>query len=379
MSLLGVRLTLLIGPTVALPAPPPLIEAVHEVEVTHRDDGQSGFSITFNIGRAGPSALMDYALAANPLLRPFNRVIVMVTFNATPHVLMDGIISRQELAQGAEPGTSSLTIKGEDVSVMMDREERSEEHPAQNEMLIAGKLILGYAQYGLIPVVIPPMSFDVPLPIERIPVQQGTDLDYLRKLAEVHGHVFYVTPGPVPFTNYAYWGPPIRVGLPQRAITVNMGPETNAKLDQAAKDGLGTATVDGQVQDAQTGQKIPVRTFGSLRPPLASMPSWLVDGQNVRKQKLRESGANAVQAIAQAQGAMEATTDVVKLEGELDAGSYGGVLQARALVGVRGAGFSYDGFYYVRRVTHKISLGRYTQKFELAREGLGSTTPMVPV
>ena len=69
MSLLGVRLTLLIGPTVAVPAPPPLIEALHEVEVTHRDDGQSGFSISFNIGRAGPAALMDYALAASPLLR----------------------------------------------------------------------------------------------------------------------------------------------------------------------------------------------------------------------------------------------------------------------------------------------------------------------
>ena len=68
MSLLGVRLTLLIGPTVAVPAPPPLIEALHEVEVTHRDDGQSGFSITFQIGRAGPAALMDYALANNPLL-----------------------------------------------------------------------------------------------------------------------------------------------------------------------------------------------------------------------------------------------------------------------------------------------------------------------
>jgi hypothetical protein len=379
MSLLGVRLTLLIGPTVAVPVPPPLIEAVHEVEVTHRDDGQSGFSITFNVGRAGPAALLDYALLSSPLLRPFNRVIVVVTFNASPHVLMDGIISRQDFAQGTEPGTSTLTIKGEDVSVAMDREERSVEHPAQNEMLIAGKLILSYAQYGLIPVIVPPAAFDVPLPMERIPVQQGTDLDFLRKLAEVHGYVFYVAPGPAPFTNYAYWGPPVRVGLPQRAITVNMGPETNATLDQAGKDGLGPALVEGEVQDRSTNQKVTVKTFGSLRPPLASMPSWLVDAANLRRQKLRESGANTVQAMAQAQGAMEATTDAVKLEGELDAGSYGGVLQARGLVGVRGAGFSYDGLYYVRRVTHKVALGRYTQKFSLAREGLGSTTPMVPV
>jgi len=378
MSLLGVRLTLLIGPTVAVPVPPPLIEAVHEVEVTHRDDGQSGFSITFRIGRSGPAALLDYALTSNPLLKPFNRVIVMVTFNATPHVLMDGIIGRQELAQGQEPGTSTLTIKGEDVSVMMDRQDESEEHPAQNEMLIAAKLILKYSQYGLIPVVVPPSAFDAPLPIERIPVQQGTDLEFLRALAQRHGYVFYVAPGSVPFTNYAYWGPPIRVGLPQRAITVNMGPETNATLDEASKDGMGPTMVEGKVIDRSTNEKQSIQTFGSLRPPLASMPSWLVDKANLRKQQLRKSGPNAVQARAEAQGASEATMDAVKLEGELDAGSYGGVLQARGLVGVRGAGFTYDGFYYTRKVTHKISLGRYTQRFELAREGLGSTTPMVP-
>ena len=377
MSLLGLRLTLLIGPTVALPAPPRVIEAVHEVEVTHRDDGQSGFSITFNVGRAGPSPLPDYAILANELLKPFNRVIIMVTFNASPHVLMDGIIARQELAQGQQPGTSTLTIKGEDVSVEMDREERSEEHPAQNEMVIAAKLILGYAQYGLIPKVFPPSVMDFPIPTERIPVQQGTDLDYLRKLAERHGFVFYVTPGPVPFTNVAYWGPPLRVGLPQRAITVNMGPETNATLDEASKDALGPAMVEGQVQDRNTNQKVPIQTFGSLRVPLAAMPSWLVDMANLRRQKLRESGANATQAMALAQGASEATMDAVKLEGELDGGAYGGVLQARGLVGVRGAGYTYDGFYYVKRVTHKISLGKYAQRFELAREGLGSTTPVV--
>jgi hypothetical protein len=377
MSVLGLRLTLLIGPTVAVPAPPPVIEAVHEVEVTHRDDGPSGFSITFNVGRAGPSPLPDYAILGNELLKAFNRVIVMVTFNATPHVLIDGIIARQELAQGQQPGTSTLTIKGEDVSVAMDREERSEEHPAQNEMLIAAKLILRYAQYGLIPLVIPPSAMDFPIPMERIPVQQGTDLDYLRKLAERHGFVFYVTPGPAPFTNYAYWGPPLRVGLPQRAITVNMGPETNATLDEVSKDALGPAMVEGQVQDRNTNQKLPIQTFGSLRVPLAAMPSWLVDMANLRRQKLRESGANATQAMALAQGASEATMDAVKLEGELDGGAYGGVLQARGLVGVRGAGYTYDGFYYVRRVTHKISLGKYSQRFELAREGLGSTTPVV--
>jgi hypothetical protein len=92
--LLGVNLTLLIGPTVAVPAPLMLMQALQRVEVTHTDEGQSGFQITFQVGRSGPFDLLDYPLLGNPLLRPFNRVILIVTFNAIPRVLMDGIITR---------------------------------------------------------------------------------------------------------------------------------------------------------------------------------------------------------------------------------------------------------------------------------------------
>ncbi|MDP8993235.1 MAG: hypothetical protein M3N31_09340 [Actinomycetota bacterium] len=377
MTQLGIRLTLLIGPTVAVPAPPPLVEAVDSVEVTQRDEGYSGFSIVFRAGRGGPEAMLDYPLLSSPLLKPFNRVIVIATVNVVPHVLMDGIIAEQDLALGDDPGTSTLTIRGEDVSVMMDREEKAVEHPAQDETLIALKIIAGYAQYGMVPIVIPPPAPDLPVPIERIPVQQATDLDFLRQLAGRHGYVFYVTSGPAPFTNTAYWGPPKRAGLPQPAISVNMGPHTNARLDEARRDGLGPAMVEGQVQDRVTNQKVPVRTFASLRPPLAAMPSWLVDMLNLRRQQFRQSGVNAAQAFARAQGAAESTMDSVRLQGELDADSYGGLLRPRGLVGVRGAGYSYDGLYYVKAVTHRISLGSYTQRFELTREGIGSTTPVV--
>ena len=49
--LLGVNLTLLIGPTVAVPAPLMLMQALQKVEVTHSDEGQSGFQVTFQVGR----------------------------------------------------------------------------------------------------------------------------------------------------------------------------------------------------------------------------------------------------------------------------------------------------------------------------------------
>jgi hypothetical protein len=47
------------------------------------------------------------------------------------------------------------------------------------------------------------------------------------------------------------------------------------------------------------------------------------------------------------------------------------------LVGVRGAGFAYDGFYYVNSVTHTLSRGSYKQSFSLSRDGLISNTPVV--
>jgi hypothetical protein len=55
------------------------------------------------------------------------------------------------------------------------------------------------------------------------------------------------------------------------------------------------------------------------------------------------------------------------------------VLKSRQLVGVRGAGRPYDGLYYVRSVTHDIQRGAYKQNFSLARNGLVSTLPRVPV
>ncbi len=377
MSLLGVHLTLLIGPTVAVPAPPFLSEALDSVEVTNSDEGRSGFQITFQGGRSGPFGALDDPLLRSPLLKPFNRVILIVTFNVRPRVLMDGIITNQELKPGAEPGQTTITVTGEDVSVMMDQEEVSAEHPAQPDPAIVTKLIVKYARYGMVPVVIPPKVIDPPIPVERVPVQTGTDLAYVEQLAERAGHVFYVTAGPLPFSNRAYWGPPKRLGFPQKALSVNMGAHTNVDSIDFRHDALASNLVDGHVQDARTNRKLPVRTFAPLRVPLSLRPTAIFDRSKIRKVGFRRPGT-IVGALGQAQARTDLSTDqIVTASGELDALRYGGLLQSRGLVGVRGAGTTYDGFYYVKEVTHKVRRGEYTQSFTLTRDGVGSLTPVV--
>jgi hypothetical protein len=378
MSLLGVHLTLLIGASVPAPAPPTLLDQLDSVEVTHSDAERSAFQIVFRATRH-PASFIDYPVVANPLLRPGNRVILLVVLGVVPEVLFDGIITHQQLSPSPKPGETTFAITGEDVSVAMDREEKNVEHPAQPETVIALKIIASYARYGLIPVVIPPPSFDVPIPVDRTPVQRKTDLGFLVEMAERYAYVFYVTPGPVPGTNTAYWGPPNRTKPPQPAITVDMAPDTNVTGISFQNNAADATRVEGLVQDRQTNKKVPVKTFASTRVPLALFPGLANPALAGVKAYQAEGGRSATQATAEAQAQTEASTDLIKVEGELDISRYGRLLKARGLVGLRGVGFTYDGLYYVQNVTSSITREGFKQKFSITREGTGSTVPVVRV
>ncbi|MBD2158534.1 hypothetical protein [Leptolyngbya sp. FACHB-16] len=373
----GVRLSLLIGPTVAIPAPPNLIQSLDSIEITQTDAERSGFQLSFKIDRSGLFAAIDYPILKLPLLRPFNRVIIVVTVNATPHVLMDGIITHQQLSPSSN-NSGLLTVTGEDVSVMMDMEEKIVEHPAQPDIAIVPKIIATYAQYGLIPTVVPPPSIDVPNPVERVPVQVGTDLEYLEELAERYAYVFYVSPGPVPGTNTAYWGPPTRADVPQRALSVNLGTSTNVYSINIQHKALTPTFVSGQGEDSLTGRNLPIKTFSSLRLPLATQSAMLKTAKARKVLPKQGPGLTYAQMLSRAQVITDTSMDqVVEATGELDVMRYNGVLKARGVVGLRGVGSTYDGLYYVKSVTHQLRLGEYKQSFTLTREGVGTTTPVV--
>lgn len=376
----GINLTLLMGKQVPKPVSKELIEALHSVEITHVDEGRSGFQITFQAGRAGRRDLQDYKIAKNPLMTVFNRVILVVTMGASAEVVMDGIITNQQLSPSPEPGKSTYTITGEDVSVMMDLKEESIEHKAQDEATIARMIIASYAKYGLIPKVVAPKGFrDRPTPNERIPTQQGTDLAYLKTLAQRFAHVFYVSPGPAVGSNIAYWGPPQRKSRPQKALTVNMGSFTNVSSVNFENNALAATTVTGSVQDRKTNRIRPVQESKSDRTLLAKR-SALKSQSHTQVRQFRETGRDIARSDARAQAMTDRSVDdVVTVSGELDTIRYGGLLHLRGLVGLRGVGGRYDGLYYVKKVTHTLGPGQYKQKFTITRDGLDSTVRKVAV
>jgi hypothetical protein len=373
MGLLGIHLTLMMGPTIAVPVPFSIAEALTSVEVTHDDSGTSGFQLTFQVGRSGPLDLIDYGLVANPLIRPFTRVVLLVRFAIAPQVLLDGVITQIELSPSDEPGASTLTVTGEDISVMMDLEEEHSSHPAVPDYAIVAQLVLKYTKYGIVPPP-PPLNPD-PLnprnPLEELTERPAnlTDRGFIRQLADLYGFLFYITPGPAPLVNTAHWGPPERLSIPQSALSVNMGPATNVDSISFRFNGMRPEQVTTVVDDSETTFSKPSSTHSLL--PLASDTF-----DAPRKTSLIDDDKERAKVRAQSM-VDQSFDDIVTATGQLDALRYNSLLNPRGLVGLRGAGRTYDGLYYVKSVTHNISKGRYTQGFSLSREGTGATLPFV--
>jgi hypothetical protein len=375
----SVQLTLLIGPLVPLTPPRAVLDALAEVQVTVTDVGTCGFQLNFSIDKNSPLQLLFLLTGGSPIL--FMRVVLVATVNGVANVLIDGVITNNHIKPGDKGSNSTLTLIGEDLTALMNQANWSGlPFPACPAEARVALLLAKYAMFGVLPLIVPSIMIDEPLPIEQIPSQQGTDLEYIRALADEVGYVFYLDPGPAPGVSKAYWGPQIKVGPVQPALNVDMDAYTNVESLQFAFDQQQNKIPTVFIYNDATGLSfpIPLPPITPLNPPLGAIPPLPAnipgDLQPVRDDVSKRPVPQALM-IGLATAAQWA--DALTGEGSLDVTRYGGVLKARQLVGVRGAGVAFDGLYYVSSVTHRIKRGEYKQDFKLSRNGLVSTTPRV--
>jgi hypothetical protein len=371
-----VQLTVMIGPAVAVPVPRLVLDALDSVTVqVGSGDTQSGFELSFTVDRRSP--LTTLFLVAGGAIPPVLRVCLVVTVNGSAEVIIDGVMTNHELrTSGANP---TLVIKGKDLSALMDWIELDGiPYPCLPPVARVLVALAKYIPLGVIPETIPSIIEDVPIPIDMIPRQQGTDYAYIKQLAQEVGYVFYLDPGPGPNTSKAYWGPEIRVGAPQPALNLDLDlPDRNVEqlsftFDKERKE---LPIVWIQEPITKVPIPIPIPDISPLDPPLGLIPPI------PPKIKFLDETAKLKPWVALMRGLAYAGQhgDSVFGTGTLDVARYGRLLKSRQLVGVRGAGDPFDGLYYVSSVTHNIKRGEYKQSFTLARNGLLSTIPRVPV
>jgi len=370
----GIHLTLLIGPAVPVPVSKEVLDALTSVQVTTTAGQASGFQLKFTLSNRSPLHTLFLLSGGGSI--PLMRVMIVVTVNGTSEVLMDGVMTNHEVTPGTDPGHSTLTVTGEDLTRVMDYVDFSGVlYPAMPPEARVALMLAKYAVFGVVPMIVPSVLIDVPIPVERIPVQQGTDLCYISQLAEEVGYVFYVESGPKPGMNIAYWGPEIKIGVSQPALNINMDAHTNVEsLDFNFDSEYKFPVVFVQNLATKALIAIPVPDITPLNPPLGLVPP-IPKGIEpiVGTAKLSPIRAALIGLAKAAKGA-----DTVSATGNLDVLRYSHVLKARGLVGVRGAGTAFDGLYYVKSVTHNIKRGEYKQSFNLVRNALVSTLARVP-
>lgn len=360
----SLQLLLRIGNLVTAPAPQPLMDALQSVQVTSSAGQRSGFQLTFAVSKR--SVITETLLPAG-LLDPPARVVIAAIVGGSTEVLMDGIISRHEVGPSDTPGASTLTVTGEDLTLLMDLRTEHACYPAMPHNIRVMLVLLKYAMYGVIPAAIPPVIPTIPNPLDQIPIQSSTDLAYINSLADEVGYTFFLVPGPAPGVSTAYWGPDIRVGLPQPALTTNSGAANNVESLSFGFDGLSRTQYTVRITEPKTkiGVSIPIPSLSLLKPPLAVRPAVALKEEPI----VKITDRSITDAMLRALSVSSKAADAVTGQGSLDVLRYGHVLKSRGLVGVRGAGLNYDGLYYVTSVTHNIKRGEYKQNFSLARDG----------
>jgi hypothetical protein len=371
----GFYLTLMMGGFNASPVPQAVIDALTDLQVTSTVGSQGGFQLKFTLGKTSPVQQM----LASGFFDPRTRVIIAVTVNGSNEVLMDGVITKQDLTPASAAGKSALTITGLDLTVLMDFIDFTGiPYPALPSFAIVEMILAKYAVLGIVPIALPTSIPVFENPLERFIKQEGTDYAFITKLGG-DGAVFYLDPGPQPGRSIAYWGPDISktFGGPQPALSINLDASTN--IDSISFSYDGTLETQYLVTIIEPNTKIPipipVPSLDMLRAPMGAHtpPVFKI------RQLTPSASKNPAQAALAALGKLFEAPDVITASGQLDVLRYGHIFKARQLAAVRGAGLMYDGKYYVKSVTHSIKRGEYKQSFTLARGGVGSSVTAVSV
>jgi hypothetical protein len=366
-------LSLMIGTTSVAPVPRSVMEALTEVSVRIGSGGSqpSGFELKFATSKA---SVITTRLLPSGYFDPPHRVVIAATLRGQTTVLMDGVITQQDVVPSDEAGKSVLSIKGEDLTRMLDLIDLSgfpfPALPAEARVLL---MVAKYTPvYKILPLVVPSILIDIEDPLDNIPAQSGTDLTYINLLADRVGYTFYLQPGPLPGESVAYWGPKLHVAIPflptPTPFAIDWDGRSNVESLQFSFDGFKKTqfVVLIKLDDVPVPIPIPVPDITPLSPPLgrkSPLPLKISPLTGL-------AGYTPIEAAAIALAKASDAANVISGSGSLDVLRYGSILSARTIVKVKGAGITYDGDYFVDTVTHTIKPGSYKQSFTLLRNAL---------
>jgi hypothetical protein len=375
----GITTTLLLG-LPPLPAPPTLLNALQKIEIESSTEVASVFRLRFgstqSLGFDWDLLQLEYE---EGLFRPFTPVQIRVKVGIeVPEAIINGYVTHQRITYDDQGGGSVLEITGMDATVLMNLQEKVMPWPMLPDSEIAAAI---FAQYAILPSVSPTLPGLVEP--EGTTTQRGTDIRFLRRLAQRNGYECFVQPQPQTGLDIGHFEPASNLPGPAQAVlNVRMGQETNVSDFKIRYDMARPTTAIGAGLDVKSRAlfAFPAVT-PATPPPMAGLyPFGMPMG--IDNSVLRAFGPRSQPLVFPAEtgqfmppGLISATQAVVNrsswaVMAEGTVGPDVGVLRPGGTVNIRGIGIVFNGSYYVTRVSHTIDCTSYVQEFEARRNAV---------
>ncbi|HHM05330.1 MAG TPA: phage late control D family protein [Gammaproteobacteria bacterium] len=346
------------------PASAELLAAVREIEV--EDHAELADMLRLKLAVAVREDGSAWDVLDENLFQRLTRLRIDVTVGSRRVPLTEAYVIETRSEFSNAPGGSMLEVVAMDPTSLMNLEEKVRPWPDMADSDIASTI---FGEYGFAAQV--DQTQPTRQELDRTVMQRGTDIQFLRHLAERNGFECYVELNENSGAVEGHFHAPRSDAAPQGVLTVNMGTATNVNQFKASFDMLGPVTAEARNVDVgnQSDQDANIETQADELGEQASTPSDQPRRVLVANTGLAEAGE--LQTYAQA--VVDRAAWAIRAEGELSTVTYGGVLRAKRPVNVRGAGRQFSGTYYVEKVLHRLSDEGYTQSFTLRRNATGVT------
>ncbi len=315
-----------------------------------------------------------WAMEDDKILADFGRVRVEVRIGKDGFVpLIDGPIVGFDSNMSSEPGQSSIQVRVQDDSVLLNRHETLDAFKGKSDDAIARQVFQSIPEIASVQVdTVPPPDTQLP----PVTVQRGTGIEILRSLARRQNMHAYVLPGPKEGKSIGVFKkyPTTKDGLPDLVLLGadrNIGRfEVKNRATQAGK------TVGYAV--SITDKKIVKKTSSFKRLDLLGSDQAVNSEKDAGTYLLAPDLVDSVDLDAAVQAKTDATSYQFEASGDLFTECYGKVLAPYRLVTVTGVNGRLSGDYVIIGVVHTLNRETYKQTFKLLRNarsaGAGAQT-----
>jgi phage protein D len=347
------------------PATPELLSAMVQLEIEDHADMADMLRMQISVAVRDDGA--GWSFVDDDLFKRLANIAVKIRIGNDSVALIDAYVIEVQTNFSNDPGSSVLEVIAMDPTVLMSLEEKVRPWPDMADADIASSI---FGEYGF--------STDVEQTspsreeVKHTTIQRGTDIAFLKKLAERNGFECFVETDSSGAAAVGHFHKPKLDESSQGVLTVNQGAATNVNQFQGRFDMLKPTTVSVTGLDIEGQEDQPAESDAASLDDLGAKPALAPEERRkvlVSRTGLSDTGE--LQALTQAM--VDKSSWAITGEGELNTSSYGGLLRAKRPVLVRGAGRTFSGSYYVERVHHGFTPEGYVQRFSLRRNALGVT------